>query len=257
MRFDEKVAIVTGAGSGIGRATALAFAREGAQVTLADNNRDAGEDAVREVIASGGEAIFIHADVSSEVDADRIVDQTVTAFGGLDILHNNAGIMAFGSSTDLSVEDWNRVIATNLTGAFLCSRSAIPPMKKRGGGVIINTASTQAFGNRPNGVAYGVSKAAIVSLTRSLALDHGRDGIRAVAVAPGPVDTPMLRRAAQVASPGDPDAAMRAWADHQPSGRVATAEDVAATILFLASPEADYVTGRALVVDGGMLAGLG
>jgi NAD(P)-dependent dehydrogenase (short-subunit alcohol dehydrogenase family) len=171
-------------------------------------------------------------------------------------LHNNAGITALGNATELAIEDWNRVIATNLTGAFLCSRFAIPQMKKRGGGVIINMASTQAFGNRPNAIAYGASKAAIISLTRSLALDHGRDGIRAVAVAPGPVDTAMLRRAAQVASPGEPDAAMRAWADGQPSGRVATAEDVAQTVLFLASSAAAYVTGSALVVDGGMLAGL-
>ena len=256
MKFDGKVAIVTGAASGIGRATAMAFAAEGASVTLADIDRSGGEDAVRELIAAGGQGIFIEADVSLPEDARKIADQTVTAFGGIDILHNCAGITGFGRVTDLSLADWERVQATNVTSIFLCSKFAVPEMVKRGGGVIVNTSSTQGFGGRPNSVAYSTSKAAILGLTRSMALDHGPDGIRVVAICPGPVDTPMLRKAAETGLPADPGAALSSWAAEQPMGRLGTAEEIARSVLYLASDDAAFVTGSALVVDGGLLSAL-
>lgn len=254
--FAGKVAIVTGAASGIGRATALAFAQKGASVALADIDRAQGEDALREAIARGGRAIFVEADVSIEADTRKLVDQTAAAFGGIDILHNNAGIVSYATVPEMSAEEWDRVLAVNLKSVFLCSKYAIPEMVKRGGGVIVNSASAQGFASQPQIAAYAASKAGIIGMTRTMAIDHARDGIRVICVCPGPIDTPMVRRAASRFSSDDPDAAMQGWADAQPMGRIGAPEEVANTVLYLASPDASLITGSALILDGGLLASL-
>ena len=256
MLFAGKVVIVTGAASGIGRATALAFAQKGASVALVDIERAQGEDALREAIARGGRAIFVEADVSIEADARKLVDQTATAFGGIDILHNNAGIVSYATVPEMSADEWDRVLAVNLKSVFLCSKYAIPEMVKRGGGVIVNSASAQGFASQPQMAAYAASKAGIIGMTRTMAIDHARDGIRVACVCPGPIDTPMVRRAASRFSSDDPDAAMQGWADAQPIGRIGAPEEVANTVLYLASPDASLITGSALILDGGLLASL-
>ena len=252
MKFDEKVAMVTGAGSGIGRATALAFVRERARVTLVDNDRDAGEDAVdagedavREVVASGGEAIFVLADVSSEQDVSRAVDETATAFGGLDILHNNAGVTALGNATELAVDDWNRIIATNLTGAFLCARIAIPQMKKRGGGSILSMSFIGSMLAVPHYHVMGPAKASLEASSRYLAKEVGPDNIRVNVISPGAIRT--------LSSAGIKDFAelMRVAGEHSAMKRTATQAEVALTAVFLASEASSGITGQVIYVDCG------
>ena len=255
-RFSGKVAIVTGGASGIGRATALAFAREGASVAIADVDRAGGEDALRETIARGGQAIFVEADVSEAAGAARIIDHTVASFGGVDILHNNAAVVFYGTVPDTPEHEWDRVLGVNLRGAYLCSKYAIPEMVKRGGGAIVNTASVQAFASQRLVAAYAASKAGVVALTKTMALDHASEGIRVNCVCPGSIDTPMVRNAAKIFSMDDPAAAVRGWAEAHPVGRIGEPGEVAAAVLFLASSEASFVTGTTLTVDGGLLAQL-
>ena len=255
-RFSGKVAIVTGGASGIGRAAALAFAREGASVAIADIDRARGEDALRETIARGGQAIFVEADVSEDAGAARIVDQAVASFGGVDILHNNAAVVVYGTVPETSEQEWDRVLGINLKGAYLCSKRAVPEMVKRGGGAIVNTASVQAFASQRLVAAYAASKAGVVSLTRTMALDHASQGIRVNCVCPGSIDTPMVRHAAETFSMDDPEAAIRDWGEAHPVGRIGEPAEVAAAVLFLASADASFVTGATLTVDGGLLAQL-
>ena len=255
-RFSGKVAIVTGGASGIGRASALAFAAEGASVAIADVDRAGGEDALREAIATGGQAIFVEADVSKEAGAATIVDQTVASFGGVDILHNNAGVVSYGTVPDTPEEEWDRVLGINLKGVYLCSKHAVPELAKRGGGAIVNTASVQAFASQRLVAAYASSKAGVVALTKTMALDHAREGIRVNCVCPGSIDTPMVRHAATRFSMNDPEAAIRGWAEAHPAGRIGEPGEVAAAVLFLASSDASFVTGATLTVDGGLLAQL-
>ncbi len=248
MRLQDKVAIITGGASGIGRATSELFAREGARVVVADYNEKAGQETVAAIRQSGGEAIFFRVDVSDWAQVQRLVETTLQTYGGIDILVNNAGILLFGTALDTSPQDWERVIAINLTGTFLVSKAVLPHMIARGGGAIVNlTSSTGAHDAAANTVAYVTSKGGVALLTRAMAIDHAKHNVRVNAVAPGPTDTPMLRDAL---SPEQ----LAAFAATFPMGRLGRPEELARAILFLASDEASFVTGAILAVDGGQTA---
>lgn len=256
--FSGKVAIITGAGAGIGAASAVAFAREGAAVVVVDIDEQAGNRVVQQIRSAGGEAICVQADVSDSAAVQQVPPATVAAFGGIDILHNNAGIQHYGTVVTTSEEDWDRVLGINLKSYYLFAKYCVPEMEKRGGGAIVNTSSVQAEACQQNVAAYAASKAGILALTRSMGVDLASKNIRANAVCPGSVDTPMLRWAADYLIPGDaPDKVEKAivdWGAKHPIGRVARAEEIAEVVLFLASDRASFVTGAALRVDGGLLA---
>ena len=254
--FDGKVVIITGGALGIGQATAWEFGKEGAMVTIADVNREAGEATVAEVERLGGEGLLLEADVSDSSDCRRVVEATVERFGVVDILFNNVGIQPPASY--VNVEDtpetlWDRIIGVNLKSCFLMSKYAIPEMRKRGGGVIINTASVQGLQSQPLVPPYAASKGGILSLTRQMSLDYAKDNIRVLAVCPGSIDTPMLRAAAGVVG-GDPDEVVSQWGAAHPIGRVGTGQDIANAVLFLASDKASFMTGENVNVDGGYMA---
>jgi NAD(P)-dependent dehydrogenase (short-subunit alcohol dehydrogenase family) len=250
-RLTGKVALITGGASGIGRATALFFSCEGAAVAIADVNGTAGAAVVDEIVRLAGSCIFESADVSRAADCKRLVEQTIQKFGRIDILFNNAGIIRRARITDLSEDDWDRVMAVNVKSIYLLSREVIPHMEQRGTGSIINTASGWGLVGGASAAAYCASKGAVVLLTKAMAIDHGPH-IRVNCICPGDTDTAMLRaEAAQLGAPVDRflgDAANR------PLGRVGRADEIAQAVLYLASDASSFVTGTALVVDGGGLA---
>jgi NAD(P)-dependent dehydrogenase (short-subunit alcohol dehydrogenase family) len=248
----NKVALITGGASGIGRATALLFAREGAAVAIVDINAELGQSAVKEIETLGGRAIFITCDVTKVEDCQRAVETTVATFGGLDILFNNAGIIRRANVLTTTEAEWDRVMAVNVKSIFLMSKVAIPQIEKRGGGSIINTSSGWGLKGGGNSVSYCASKGAVINMTRAMAIDHGRQNIRVNAVCPGDTDTPMLRNEAKQL--GQLEKEFMAEASSRPLGRYAQPLEIATTVLFLASNAASYVTGAALVVDGGGLA---
>ncbi len=254
--FDNKVAIVTGGAVGIGAAAALAFARERASVSVADIDREAGRKLLERMRAEGLRGLFVEADVSKAADCRRAVAETVSSFGGVDILVNNAGIQpvsAYLTVEETPEEVWDRILNVNLKSHFLMSKYAIPEMRKRGGGVIINTASVQGLQSQKRVPAYAASKGGVLSLTRQMALDYAEEGIRVLAVCPGAIDTPMLRAAAALEQ-GDSDETVRQWGRTHPLGRIGKPEDIANVMLFLASDKASFMTGEYVCVDGGYMA---
>lgn len=251
MQVKDKVALITGAASGIGRATAELFAREGAAVVIADIS-EAGLATADEVSKSGGRAIFEKCDVTRSEDCKRAVDRAVREYGRLDILFNNAGIIRRASVVDLSEEDWDRVMEVNVKSMFLMSRFAIPIMGRQGGGVIINMGSGWGLSGGAKAAVYCASKGAVVLLTKAMAVDHGGQNIRVNCICPGDTDTPMLRdEASQLGA--DPQKFL-ADSAARPLGRIARPEEIAEAVLYLAGDAASFVTGTALVVDGGGLA---
>ena len=254
MEFKERVAVVTGAAKGIGAATARAFVREGARVVVADVDPAAGRTLADELAAGDDRAIAVVADVARREDARRIAEEAVRAFGGVDVVVNNAGIQTYGTVEEMAEEEWDRTLAINLKSVFLVSKYLVPELRKRGGGAIVNVASVQGLATQPAVAAYAASKGGILAMTRSMALDYARENIRVNAVCPGSVDTPMLRASADLYGDGDPEAALRDWGKLHALGRIARPEEVAEMILFLASPRASFCTGGAYLVDGGMLA---
>ena len=247
-----KVALITGAASGIGRATALLFAREGAAVAIADISQT-GKSVAEEILQNGGRAIFEHVDVTQTADCQRVVERTLREFGKIDVLFNNAGIMRRASIVELSEEDWDRVMSVNVKSIFLMSRQVIPIMIKTGGGSIVNTASGWGLAGGPRAAVYCASKGAVVLLTKAMAVDHGRQNIRVNCICPGDTDTGMLRNEAQQL--GEREDLFLAQSAHRPLGRIGKPEEIAKAALYLASDASSFVTGTALVVDGGGLAG--
>jgi NAD(P)-dependent dehydrogenase (short-subunit alcohol dehydrogenase family) len=249
-----KRALITGGAAGIGRATALLLAREGAAVAVADLDQAGGQATVQAILeGGGGRAIFIPCDVTRAADCQHAVQRTLDAWGGLDILFNNAGIIRRANVVETSEADWERVMAVNVKSIFLMSKYAIPVMEKGGGGAIINTASGWGLVGGADAVAYCASKGAVVNMTRAMALDHGGQNIRVNCVCPGDTDTGMLREEARQLDVDEE--AFLAEAAARPLRRIGRPEDIAQAVLYLAGEAASFVTGAALVVDGGGLAG--
>ncbi len=250
--LDGKRAIVTGAASGIGRATAVLLAREGAAVVVADLD-DAGiADVVATITSAGGRAAAAHCDVTVEADCRRLVDAAVASLGGLDILVNSAGIIRRTDVVETTEAEWDRVMAVNVKAVFLLGRHAIPEMARGGGGVVVNIGSGWGLKGGPRAASYCASKGAVVNLTRAMAIDHGPQGIRVNCVCPGDTDTPLLRGEAEQL--GEDVAAFLLSSAERPIRRLGTPEDTARAVVFLASDAASWVTGTTLVVDGGGLA---
>jgi NAD(P)-dependent dehydrogenase (short-subunit alcohol dehydrogenase family) len=252
-RLQGKVALVTGAASGIGAATARLFAREGARVMLADIQDAPGRTVADQIAADGGIARYVHCDVATAEDVAGMVRAAVTAFGRLDILVNNAGLGRGGFVTELTEEDWDRVLDVDLKSVYLGCKYAIPEMRKTGGGAIVNTASVAGLRGSARLTAYSAAKAGVINLTRSIAAEAGQYGIRVNCVCPGIIRTPIWRTVIDLPAESQ-DAVWQRMAARVLLGRVGLPEDVARAILFLASDDAAYITGAALVVDGGLTA---
>ena len=250
MRFHEKVVLVTGAGVGIGRATALRFGKEGAKVAINSLTPAHGLETLRLLQESGGQGVYIQGDVSQDADARRMVQETVKAFGRLDILVNNAGIVLPGRVDNMSEEDWDRTIAVNLKGVFLVSKYTIPEMRKMGGGVIVHNASVVAIKGVKERAAYTASKGGVWALTKAMAADYIAENIRVNCVCPGTIYTPSLERRIQAFA--DPVKAKADFIARQPMGRLGKDEEIAAAILFAASDEAAFMNGANIAIDGGM-----
>ena len=249
MRLAGKVALITGGTSGIGEATALLFAKEGAKVAITGRNESRGHAVTARILEQGGKVVFIRTDVRKANECSRAVDETLATFGRVDILFNNAGVFYPHTTLECSEEEWDLQIDINLKGTFLMSKFVLPGMIAQGAGVIINNSSGWGIVGGDRAVAYCASKGGVVLLTKAMAVDHGRQGVRVNCICPGDVDTPMLPE----------DAKLRGldWKTYiegcanRPLGRVGTADEIARAVLFLASDDSSFMTGATLVVDGG------
>ncbi|MCS6849109.1 MAG: SDR family oxidoreductase [Anaerolineae bacterium] len=250
MRFQNKVVIVTGGAKGIGEAAVKAFSAEGASVVIADVDDAAGEALARSL----PRATFVHTDVSKIADAERAVRVAEETYGGLDALFSNAGIQLYGRIEDVTEEDYERGMGVNFKGHVWMCKYAVPALRRRGGGAIVCTSSVQALATQTTVPIYAASKAATLTLVKAISMDHAHEGIRANAILPGSVDTPMLREAAATFAPGEVDATIAKWGKMHPIGRVIKPEEVARLVLFLCSDEASACTGAAYLVDGGLMA---
>jgi NAD(P)-dependent dehydrogenase (short-subunit alcohol dehydrogenase family) len=250
MEFKNQSVLITGGNRGIGLATARLFAQAGARVAIVGRDADAGKAALRTL----RDALFIQADVTRAADCQRAVDETARAFGALHILFNNAGIILRNRNVETTTEaEWDATLDTNVKSVFLMSRAALPHLRAAGGGAIINTASYVGLVGFPGLAAYAASKGAVVNLTRAMALDHAPENIRVNCICPGSVETDMIHHAWELY--GDVTQAARVWADKHPLKRIASPEEIARVVLFLASDAASFITGAALPVDGGITAG--
>jgi len=253
MRFKDKVALITGGTSGIGAGTAIRFAGEGAAVAITGRNTERGEQVVKEITDKGGKALFIRADVRKSDDCRNAVEQTLATFGRIDVLFNNAGVFHPKTIPECTEQEWDETIESSLRGAFLMSKFALPSMIEQGSGSIIHTSSGWGILGGDRAAAYCAAKGGLIVMAKAMAIDHGPDGIRVNCVCPGDVLTPMLHTDAK--DRGIPWDEYASGGTERPLGRVGTVDNIADAVLFLASDEASFITGDALVVDGGGIAG--
>ncbi len=247
--LDGRVALVTGGSSGIGRATALCFAREGARVVVADVDVKGGEETVKMISDTGGQAMLVKTDVTKAAEVEAMVNKTIESYGRLDCAYNNAGIVVVASTVDHSEDDWDRVIDINLKGVWLCMKYEIPQMLKQGGGNIVNTASINAAVAAGNDCAYVASKHGVAGLTKTAAIEYARSGIRVNAVCPGKINTPMTDYLISIGAESE-----SGNEDESPIGRGGEPEEIAEAVVWLCSDAASFVTGHTMAVDGGYLA---
>jgi len=253
-RLDKKIALITGGGSGIGRSSALAFAREGAKVIVSDVDSEGGKETVRMIQAAGGTAVFVKADVSKAAEVEELVKKGVETYGRLDCALNNAGIQGdIKQTAECSQENWDRIIAINLTGVWLCMKYEIPYMLQQRSGAIVNTASNFGLVGSIGMPAYAASKHGVLGLTKTAALEYAKAGIRVNAVCPGPTQTPLVDRILN-AQPQIANQIVEAIKAREPLGRMGQPEEIAEAVVWLCSEAASFVTGAALAVDGGFVA---
>lgn len=250
-RLANKVALITGGTSGIGAATAKVFAREGARVAITGRRRELGEQVVAGIRSSGGEAIFIAADVSRAEDCRRSIDEVIKAYGRIDVLFNNAGIVTQGTLEETSEADWQTTFDVNVKGVYLMTRLIVPIMRAQGGGVIVNNASDWGIVGGPGYAAYSASKGAVVLLTKTVALEVARDHIRVNVICPGDTYVERWRIDERHQPSVDFETELKAMGEDLPIGRVATVDEIAQSVLFLACDDSSFMTGAALIVDGG------
>jgi len=253
MKLKDRVALITGGASGIGLATAIAFLEEGAKVAIADISEENGRRALEIIDKKGYNVLFMKADISKEADVKRIIDETVTKFGKLDILFNNAGIWIDKKVEDLEVEEWDRIMDINLKGVFLCSKYAVPLMKTQGKGVIVNNSSCNGIIGDYGDPAYCASKGGVALLTKAMALDYARENIRVNAICCGEIETQMFLEEARISGKSVDEYREEMASDH-PMGRIGTPEEAANAVLFLACDDSSFITGTLLSVDGGLTA---